>query len=77
METTVNFKQQEALFRQTVRAAHKLFCNCGDPTRHLQGWRSSGEGTSTGGLTTGETVTTDRQEGDGAGLAELIAAESG
>lgn len=49
---TVTYKQQEALFRQTVHAAHRMFCNCGDPAKHLKGWRSSGEGTSTGGSPT-------------------------
>lgn len=64
---TVNFKRQEALFRQTVKTAHQIFCNCGDPTRHLKEWRSSGEGTSTGGTTTdlGGLTATPREDGDG------------
>lgn len=70
---TVNFKQQEALFRQTVRAAHRLFCKCPDPANHLKEWRTSGEGTSTGGLTNGILGTAT----DGADRGEPTGAESG
>lgn len=55
----VNYKRQEALFRQTVSSAHKLFCNCGDPASHLQTWSSSTEGTPTG---TGTIVEPDGED---------------
>nr|AHN14840.1 ORF2 [Rodent Torque teno virus 2] len=50
------FKQQEALFRQAVRAQHRLFCDCGDPVQHLLGWRTSTGGpfVTLAGTTTGD-----------------------
>lgn len=50
------FLQKEAYFRQTVHAAHRLFCTCEDPLRHLMKWRLS---------TDGEGATTEVDEGLG------------
>ncbi|AEF58768.1 hypothetical protein [Mosquito VEM Anellovirus SDRB B] len=43
LKQILNYKQKEALFRRQVRLSHQLFCNCGDPLRHLQGWRTTGD----------------------------------
>nr|UJQ88116.1 MAG: ORF2 [Anelloviridae sp.] len=50
----LDFKRKEAEFKRLVTAAHKLFCNCSDPTSHLK-WRTStgGDTTDQDGPTTG------------------------
>lgn len=67
----LNYKKKEAIFRKTVRAAHQLFCNCGDPVQHLLGWRTIGGGE---GLGTQEEHVTEGTGGADTALDALIAA---
>lgn len=32
------WKRQEALWRKSCSASHKIWCNCGEWTRHVPGW---------------------------------------
>nr|WGN90611.1 ORF2 [Banfec anellovirus 1] len=71
-----DYKRQEALFRQTVTAAHKLFCSCPDPRSHLPEWRGTGE-TITGDRETAITGGTDAETTEALIDALLEAATAG
>lgn len=68
LDRLLSFKKREAAFRRTVRAAHELFCRCGDPVQHLLGWRTTFGGRvttdheGTGGDDTKEGATTEDQD---------------
>lgn len=71
LKRLLDFKKKEAIFRSTVNSAHRLFCDCEDPLKHLLQWRiSSGGDTTVTTEGTDEGIHTgDGSTGDGSGVA--------
>nr|WGN90614.1 ORF2 [Banfec anellovirus 2] len=74
IDKLLQFKKREAAFRRTVRAAHQLFCSCGDPVQHLLGWRTIGGllHTTDAGTTGEDTAKEDCTEPTDEDMADAI-----
>ncbi|WCS65226.1 ORF2 [Grizzly bear anellovirus 2] len=40
----MNYKKQEALWKQSISSSHKIFCSCGDYRNHFKPCQSFGDG---------------------------------